>query len=238
MRHTLTGTAKVLPPGAEFAASSAGLKRTTCTGRAGGAVVVDLPHDADLGGGVADAPAADRRLHERIALTGPPDEIKRLADTFDQMLARLDHSLDGQRRFVANASHELRTPLTLNRTLLEVAVARRSAGAGVHQLSETLLEFNARHERLIEGLLVLANSDRALGEQQRRRPDRHGHHGPWGRRRLGPPGNVEHQLAVSATSPEMPNTEKPVFAYLVLAFLLPEKKLADTNDPRLAAAHA
>lgn len=113
---------------------------------------------------IADAPAADRSLHERIALTGPPDEIKRLADTFDLMLARLDHSLDGQRRFVANASHELRTPLTLNRTLLEVAIARRGAGPEVRRLGETLLEINARHERLIEGLLVLANSDRELGE--------------------------------------------------------------------------
>ncbi|MGW4114018.1 sensor histidine kinase [Actinosynnema sp. NPDC004786] len=113
---------------------------------------------------IADAPAADRSLHERIALTGPPDEIKRLADTFDLMPARLDHSLDGQRRFVANASHELRTPLTLNRTLIEVAIARRGAGADVRRLGETLLEVNARHERLIEGLLVLANSDREPGE--------------------------------------------------------------------------
>lgn len=113
---------------------------------------------------IADAPAADRSLHERIALDGPADEVKRLSDTFDLMLARLDHSLDGQRRFIANASHELRTPLTLNRTLIEVAVARRGAGAEVRQLGETLLEINARHERLIEGLLVLVRSDRELTE--------------------------------------------------------------------------
>jgi HAMP domain-containing protein len=53
---------------------------------------------------------ADRNLHERIALDGPDDEIKDLADTFDDMLERLDRAFDGQRRFVANASHELRTP--------------------------------------------------------------------------------------------------------------------------------
>jgi signal transduction histidine kinase len=111
---------------------------------------------------IADAPAAG--LHERIALDGPPDEVKRLADTFDLMLERLDHSFDGQRRFVANASHELRTPLTLNRTLLEVAVQRHDATAEVRQLGGTLLEINGRHERLIDGLLTLAKSDRELGE--------------------------------------------------------------------------
>ncbi|MDW5324481.1 histidine kinase dimerization/phospho-acceptor domain-containing protein [Plantactinospora sp. KLBMP9567] len=65
--------------------------------------------------------------HERIALTGPPDEIRELADTFDLMLARLDQAFDSQRRFIGNASHELRTPLTLNRTLLEVMVVPDSA---------------------------------------------------------------------------------------------------------------
>lgn len=107
---------------------------------------------------IADAPAA-RGLHERIALSGPHDEVKQLADTFDVMLERLDHSFDGQRRFIANASHELRTPLTLNRALLEVAVHRRAASVEVRQLSETLLEINARHESLIDGLLTLAQSE-------------------------------------------------------------------------------
>ncbi|HCU51604.1 MAG TPA: two-component sensor histidine kinase, partial [Micromonosporaceae bacterium] len=68
-----------------------------------------------------------RGLHQRIGLDGPQDEVKRLADTFDQMLARLDSSFDGQRRFVANASHELRTPLALNRALIELAITRTQA---------------------------------------------------------------------------------------------------------------
>jgi signal transduction histidine kinase len=114
---------------------------------------------------IADAPAADRSLHERIALDGPNDEIKQLADTFDVMLERLDHSFDGQRRFIANASHELRTPLTLNRALLEIAVHRRAASPEVRQLGETLLEINTRHERLIDGLLLLARSERDLAER-------------------------------------------------------------------------
>lgn len=114
---------------------------------------------------IADAPAADHSLHQRIALDGPHDEIKELADTFDVMLERLDRAFDGQRRFIANASHELRTPLTLNRALLEVAVHRRAAGAEVRQLGETLLEINSRHERLIDGLLLLARSEAGVAER-------------------------------------------------------------------------
>jgi signal transduction histidine kinase len=107
---------------------------------------------------------ADRSLHERIALAGPDDEIKDLADTFDAMLERLDRSFDGQRRFVANASHELRTPLTINRTLIEVALDTPNAPESMRQLGATLLEVNHRHERLIDGLLVLASSDQRLTE--------------------------------------------------------------------------
>lgn len=114
---------------------------------------------------IADAPAADRGLHERIALAGPRDEIKELADTFDLMLARLDNSFDGQRRFIASASHELRTPLTLNRTLLEVALSHADASPEVRQLGSTLLAINDRHGRLIDGLLVLAQSERELTER-------------------------------------------------------------------------
>ncbi|HEX5199833.1 MAG TPA: ATP-binding protein [Actinoplanes sp.] len=115
---------------------------------------------------IAEAPPdADRGLHERIALTGPSDEIKELADTFDVMLARLDHSFDGQRRFIASASHELRTPLTLNRTLLEVALAAEAPSEEVRQLGTTLLAINDRHGRLIDGLLLLAQSDRPVSER-------------------------------------------------------------------------
>jgi signal transduction histidine kinase len=105
---------------------------------------------------------AERSLHERIALDGPHDEIKDLADTFDAMLERLDRSFDSQRRFVANASHELRTPLTLNRTLIEVALDDPQAHESLRQLGGTLLAVNQRHERLIDGLLTLASSEQRI----------------------------------------------------------------------------
>jgi signal transduction histidine kinase len=111
------------------------------------------------------AGAPDRGLHERIALTGPYDEVKELADTFDLMIARLDKSFDVQRRFIANASHELRTPLTLNRTLLEVSTDHPDASTELRQLGRTLLAVNDRHERLIDGLLLLARSERAVAER-------------------------------------------------------------------------
>ncbi|MFC0597607.1 sensor histidine kinase [Streptomyces palmae] len=113
---------------------------------------------------IAAAPAADRGLHERINLAGPEDEVKDLADTFDTMIERLDRSFDGQRRFVANASHELRTPLALNRALVEMAMHRKSASADVKHLGEQLLQVNARHERLISGLLLLAGAEHHLPE--------------------------------------------------------------------------
>ncbi len=100
--------------------------------------------------------------HERIDLKGPDDELKELADTFDAMLTRLNVAFDTQRRFVANASHELRTPLTINRTVLEIALGDPEASGDLKALGRTLLEVNARNERLIEGLLLLARSEREL----------------------------------------------------------------------------
>ncbi|MFI6511048.1 sensor histidine kinase [Streptosporangium sp. NPDC050855] len=105
---------------------------------------------------------SESTLHERIALDGPPDHVKRLADTFDAMLDRLQRSFDAQRRFVTNASHELRTPIAVNRTLIEVALEEPDASGDVHALGRALLGVNARHERLIEGLLLLARSENEL----------------------------------------------------------------------------
>ncbi|WP_394614095.1 sensor histidine kinase [Lentzea sp. JNUCC 0626] len=106
------------------------------------------------------------RLDQRIELDGPPDELKELADTFDGMLDRLASSFDSQKRFVANASHELRTPLAVQRTLIEVAVGAPDATEDMRRLGAHLLDTNERSEKLIDGLLLLARSDRGLATRE------------------------------------------------------------------------
>ena len=110
----------------------------------------------------------DRNLHERLALPGPDDELKDLADTIDGLLARLEMAFESQRRFVASASHELRTPLTLNRALLEVALADPRASADdLRATCVELLTAGEQQERLIDALLALATSERGLDRQER-----------------------------------------------------------------------
>ncbi|MER6916378.1 HAMP domain-containing sensor histidine kinase [Streptomyces sp. NPDC000594] len=105
-------------------------------------------------------------LSRRIELDGPDDELKELADTFDEMLDRLDRAFTAQQRFVANASHELRTPLAINRTLLEVHLSDPGAPVELQQLGRTLLATNERSEQLVEGLLLLARSDNQTFERK------------------------------------------------------------------------
>jgi signal transduction histidine kinase len=106
-------------------------------------------------------------LHERLALRGPDDELKELADTLDGLFARLEASFDAQRRFAANASHELRTPLTRERTLLQVTLADPASTAGTWRaVSRELLACNAEQERLIEAMLALASSEAGTGERE------------------------------------------------------------------------
>ncbi|MFE2607764.1 sensor histidine kinase [Streptomyces mirabilis] len=105
-------------------------------------------------------------LHSRIELSGPDDELKELADTFDEMLDRLDRAFESQRRFVSNASHELRTPLAINRTLLEVQLADPGAPPETRQLGKTLLATNERSERLVQGLLLLARSENKVANKK------------------------------------------------------------------------
>jgi signal transduction histidine kinase len=106
-------------------------------------------------------------LHERLALAGPADEFSELADTLNDLLARLEASFTAQRHFVANASHELRTPLTLDRTLLQVAL--RNPGTTNEQwraTSQELLESGIHQEHLLEALLTLASSETGITSRE------------------------------------------------------------------------
>jgi len=103
-----------------------------------------------------------QNLGQRIRLTGDSGALKELADALDDALDRLAAGYEGQRRFAANASHELRTPLAVQRVLTEVAMENPEAGEDLHRLGAQLLRTNERNERLIEGLLVLAEGDRGL----------------------------------------------------------------------------
>jgi signal transduction histidine kinase len=101
------------------------------------------------------------RLHERLALSGPGDELTDLAGTIDGLLERLEGAFAAQRRFAANASHELRTPLATMRASLDVAVAKPGPGPVPEQTVALAGRVRAeldRVDRLLEGFLVLARA--------------------------------------------------------------------------------
>ena len=111
---------------------------------------------------------SERNLHERLALAGPSDELKDLADTIDGLLGRLEAAFEAQRRFVANASHELRTPLTMMRTSLDVAVAKpQSSSPEIGVLEQKLREGLDQADRLLESFLTLARAQHGAFAEQR-----------------------------------------------------------------------
>ena len=121
---------------------------------------------------VHDITEAARRASERhlvrINLQGPEDELKELADTFDDMLERLDLAFAVQRQFVANASHELRTPLTSMRTAIDVVLAKPNpTPEQLQATAEKVRRSLARAEHIIDALLTLAVSTHGIGEAER-----------------------------------------------------------------------
>ncbi|MBM0235518.1 HAMP domain-containing histidine kinase [Micromonospora sp. STR1_7] len=90
------------------------------------------------------------------------DELATLSRAIDEMMERVSAGYEGQRRFAANASHELRTPLAVQRTLIEVGMARSLTAEQLELLTGQLLETNERNERLIEGLLALSECEQGL----------------------------------------------------------------------------
>jgi signal transduction histidine kinase len=106
---------------------------------------------------------SEASLHQRLAMAGPRDELRELADTIDGLLGRLQGAFDTQRRFVANASHELRTPLTASRALLELVISDPDATLDTYrEACRQVLEEGERQEDLIDALLELAQGQRGL----------------------------------------------------------------------------
>lgn len=107
--------------------------------------------------------AGEHNLSRRLALTGPRDELRELADTFDDMLGRLETAFTSQSRFIANASHELRTPLTLMRTTLDVVLDQPDASRTALIAMGTEVRREVDHANaLIDTLLALARNERGL----------------------------------------------------------------------------
>ena len=110
---------------------------------------------------------SERNLHERLALTGPDDELRDLGDTIDGLLARLEMAFDSQRRFIANASHELRTPLMLSQTLLQVALANPAITLdSLRATCQEVVDTGKDQAQLIDALLTLARSQRGLDRRE------------------------------------------------------------------------
>jgi heavy metal sensor kinase len=98
-------------------------------------------------------------LDRRLRLGGPNDEVRRLARAFDEMLDRIDETLERERRFTADAAHELRTPLTILKGELEVALRRDRAPEQYRQVLASMTQEVDRLVRLTEDLLTLARAD-------------------------------------------------------------------------------
>src|SRR5262249_50277144 len=107
--------------------------------------------------------AAQGDLGERIALDGPADELRELADTFDTMLERLDRTFSRPRSFVATASHEPRTPLAIMRAEVEERLDDPAASESeLREMAAVVHDAVARSEALIASLLALARGQDAV----------------------------------------------------------------------------
>jgi heavy metal sensor kinase len=102
---------------------------------------------------------SEHDLHRRIELDLPADELGDLADTFNQMLARLETAFDSLRRFTADAAHELRAPLALIRTEAEVTLKRPRSAAQYQASLGTILSESERLGRMADQLLMLARAE-------------------------------------------------------------------------------
>jgi signal transduction histidine kinase len=107
--------------------------------------------------------ASEHNLSARVSLRGRRDELRELAETFDEMLDRLQAAFESQSRFIANASHELRTPLAVMRATVDVVLEDpESTAADLREMATDIRSAVDRAERLIDALLILARNERGL----------------------------------------------------------------------------
>jgi len=107
--------------------------------------------------------ASEHNLSARVAPTGPRDELRELAETFDEMLGRLQAAFEGQQRFIANASHELRTPLAVMRATVDVVLGNPDSTPGdLRGMAADIRAAVDHAEQLIGALLILARNERGL----------------------------------------------------------------------------
>lgn len=108
-------------------------------------------------------------LHERLSLQGPDDDLKELADTIDELLARLERSFESERRFAASASHELRTPMTTMRVWLDVAMAKPGPlPPQLVSLGDRIRDELDHVDALLESLLILARTQQGPSDDRSR----------------------------------------------------------------------
>jgi heavy metal sensor kinase len=101
-------------------------------------------------------------LSARLNLPDNGDEVSRLANTFDEMLARIERGFARERQFTADASHELRTPLTAMQTILNFIRAKDRTAREYRRALDDLAEETDRLQALVEDLLQLARGERGL----------------------------------------------------------------------------
>ena len=169
----IDGTARVLarPAGANMVVVGqtledrdevlAGLIAAFAIGGPLAVVLASLLGYALAGAGLRPVEAMRRRAaagDERLPLPEAHDEIRRLGETLNDMLARMRRSLERERRFVADASHELRTPLAVLKTELESALRAGDAGPEARAAISSAIEECDRLAQLAEDLLVIART--------------------------------------------------------------------------------
>lgn len=102
---------------------------------------------------------SEQDLNRRVDVPAPDDEVGDLKATFNELLARLEHSFASLRQFTADASHELRSPLTLMRTEVDVALARARDRSDYERVLRSLQGEIEHMSQIVDQLLLLAQSD-------------------------------------------------------------------------------